>query len=289
MSYYLVEEIHDAMIIDSEALLYGYVCGDELRDEKPVIKACIKLSVHDTVPDTELLRKMLTEAGYTVPEDATLEYLVLAARSEGLEIPYREVTEPHVLVKGFVSVDEIEVIDTVYDLGREEQVAVVLLRSPREARYRGRPVARQETPPPVSPKHVKGKLVVDKRRGVLGYAEAISYGPGSYALRIGGELVHEGYINWDGYLAELRSRGWDKLAKLLSDMYSETRYARLPISLYNYIRWILLENKAGEAAALLARYVEAEKWSLLEETINVPWPNVVRIGDVIITDTGGAT
>lgn len=108
--YYSYREIIDAKVYDSEGLYYGYVCGFNLVN-KPELKICIEYNIGDRIPDINSLKKELRDKGFEIPEDITLEDLVLTARNEKIEIPYIEVEKRVDFVKGFIGLNEVSIIE----------------------------------------------------------------------------------------------------------------------------------------------------------------------------------
>ena len=131
-------ELRDSIVVDSEALIYGYVKDFSVESSTLRISVVCRYNVNDVAVDVDKLKSLLMEKGFRVG-DEPLETLVSLARSQGIEVPVKSVDRVLEVLKGYITVDEIEAIDIakVVRLGREETIKIVLLSTPREALFRG--------------------------------------------------------------------------------------------------------------------------------------------------------
>ncbi len=282
MSFFSYKEIVNAGIYDSEALYYGSVCGYELK-EKPEIKACLTFNIGERIPNVDELKKMLREKGLEVPEDITLEELVITARSEGLEIPYVEVESKISMVKGYVKLEDIVLIDTVYrpGPGYNWRVAVIVLNKPREALYRGLPTPYNKPYIEYAEKTL-GKVVVSLSEGILGVVEDIVFAPNNIGLRIEATNYRRGTIFWNNFLALLKTRGYSEHAELLEKNIGS--HEKLDIRYYGYIMDLFDKYKApAEAYTLLNNNIEFEE-EIIEKYRDLSWKKILRVGDIIIAE-----
>ncbi len=281
--FYSLDEIHGASIIDSEGLYYGSLCGVEYTAGKVELKACIKHRANDIIPDREKLYSLLVNKGINVPPTATLEYLVRRARLEGLEIPRKTVEKEIVLVKGFVKLNEIVLIDVKYleEVGETKRIAVILLNEPREAMYRGIPL--QKALPEPKPEFIAGKIVISYSRGILGKAVELVVGPGEPGIRVSLKIGSKGYISWLAYLTELKRLGLYEVYEYLADIYDPYQHSRIDATKYDEIVGLLKRTSAPkEALDLLDKFVVAEK-SIVEYT-DIPWSSIRKIRDYILVE-----
>lgn len=280
MTYYSFRELVGSKIYDSEGLYYGNVCGYELK-ERVELKACIELSIGDRIPNVEALKNKLRSMGFDIPEDISLEDLVLAARSERVEIPYVEVERRVELSKGYVDLNDVSVIDVIYRRGSELdwRVAVVILKEPREAIYRGYPL-------PYSSPYVEAihkavnKLVVSLSEGIIGYVEDIVFAPSSVGLRVDSNNYRRGAIMWNSFITLLKARGYEEHSKLLLERVGARD--RIDIGYYGYVFDLMRKSKApAEAYSLLNSSVEFEE-EVVERYRDISWNSVLKLGDVVI-------
>ncbi len=274
VKFYSVEELRNAEIYDSLGLYYGNVCGVEYREDEPRIKACIIFKAEEAVPDTKRIRELLEAKGVKVGEES-LEILVLLAREHGLDIPYRVVEKNVEMVKGFIKVAEIKLIDTYSELARKN--TIILLNSPREARYRGRPL-KQEKPAP-KPEYIRGKTVVSLREGVLGKAVDIVIGPGQPGLRVK-RFMGGGYIAWLKFLNDLKtiSRKYYEILAVIRDPLIHRR-----ISIEEYDTLVETMRSKGVPEEIIKRldnYIEASAQQNIY--IDIPWSDVEVVNDIIV-------
>ncbi len=280
MSYFSIKELIDAQIYDSEGLYYGSICGVEIED-KPRVKACLTFHVGEYVPDIDELKKMLKEKGLEIPEDITLEELVITARGEGLSIPKKVVEKRIDLVKGYIGLDEIAVIDIVYRKSKSYnwRVAVVVLNKPREAIYRGLPVPVNK-PLIEAAEKALNKLVVSLTEGIIGYTEDLVFAPNDLGIRVEASNYRNGYILWNNFLALLKTRGEEDLVEILGKSIGSAE--RLDLHLYGYIYGLFDKYRVSESIyELLNNSIEFEE-EIIEKYRDISWKNILRIGDIVI-------
>jgi sporulation protein YlmC with PRC-barrel domain len=278
--YYSYKELVDAKIYDNTGLYYGYLCGYDIA-EKPLLKACIGFNVGDYIPDTDKIREMLRSRGLEVPKDLTLEELVLAARNEGVEIPYIEVKKHVDFVKGYIPLENTSMIDVVYRRVHkgDSRIAVIILNNPREALFRGLPDSINYPRLEYIDKSI-GKLVVSLKNGVLGYVEEIVFSSEGVGLRINSENYRSGSILWNKFLSLARMRGFKDLVSNLESRIGSSE--RIDLRNYGYIYSLLKTFNAPETLyELLNESIEFEE-IIVEKYVDLPWSDVLRIGDIIL-------
>uniref|UniRef100_A0A7C4HBK5 PRC-barrel domain-containing protein n=1 Tax=Staphylothermus marinus TaxID=2280 RepID=A0A7C4HBK5_STAMA len=279
--YYSYREIVDAKVYDSEGLYYGYVCGFNLVN-KPELKICIEYNIGDRIPDINSLKKKLRDKGFEIPEDITLEDLVLTARNEKIEIPYIEVEKRVDFVKGFIGLNEVSIIDTVYRKTSDNdwRLSIILLNKPREAVYRGYPLP-YSNPYLEQIEKTIGKLVVNLNEGIIGYVEDIVFAPNDIGLRLNTCHYRRGSINWSNFLTLIKTRGYQEHYNMLVKEIGDRD--KLDISYYGYIIHTLRKIKApAESFNLLNNTLEFEE-VIIEKYRDISWNNVLKTGDIIIT------
>jgi hypothetical protein len=280
--FYSIGEVRDARVYDSEGLFYGLLDGLVYREGTVFLRVAVEVRASQPVVDVERLRRLLEGRGVRLTGGEPLEYLVVRAREEGLDIPYRTAERTVRLVKALVPVGEVAVVD-VRRLwrgfeGREERV--VVLRTPREARYRGRRV-REERPPVPEPDAIRGRLVVSLSEGIVGYAEEIVIGPGEPGLRVSHGRGVAGYINWIAFLNRLKKLGYTELYERLAEHYDPLASPRLDISQLPSLEKLLKKLEAPERVEqLLREHVVTEP--LKGSYTDIPWSNILKVGDIII-------
>lgn len=282
MSFFSYKEIIRAKIYDNEALYYGNVCSYELKD-KVKIKACLTFNIGDRVPDINNLKKLLEKKGLEVPEDISLEELIITARNENIEIPYIEVESRVDMVKGFIDLKDIALIDTIYRPGSsyDWRIAIIVLNKPREALYRGLPVPYNKPYLEYAEKTI-GKIAVSLSEGILGVVEDIVFAPDELGIRVEVSSYRRGLIYWNNFLALLKTRGYEEHAKLLEKDIGS--HEKLDIKYYGYITDLLDKYKAPvEAYTLLNNNIEFEE-ELLEKYRDISWKKILRIGDIVLIE-----
>ncbi len=278
--YYSYRELVEAKIYDNTGLYYGYLCGYSIS-EKPLLKACIGFNVGDYIPDADKIREMLRSKGLEVPKDLTLEELVLAARNEGIEIPYIEVKKHVDFVKGYIPLEDTVLIDVVYRRVRkgDSRVAVIILNNPREALFRGLPDSINYPRLEYIDKSI-GKLVISLKNGVLGYVEEIVFSSEGIGLRINSENYRSGSILWNKFLSLARMRGFGDIVSNLESRIGSSE--RIDLRSYGYVYSLLKTFNAPETLyELLNESMEFEE-IIVEKYIDLSWSDVLRIGDIIV-------
>jgi len=278
--FYLPEELRGAVIFDSEGLLYGEVSGVDVEEDGVKIIVSSRLDMGGRFVDAESLRARLVAAGVPPKGGETLEELVGLARKSGVQVPYRsggrlEIVKARMPVEDVLWIDE-KVLDVAPYKGR---YVVILLRTPREARYRGVRGSSKPKTPMVN--IISNKLVLSQSRGLLGVAADVSVGFGEPGIRIYTRRAGETEILWLAYLSSLRREGLMKLADELYGLADPYNYPRLPGRYLARITETLKRLKAPEKAfTLLRNYVQVlEEREIYED---VPWSSVLKVGDAII-------
>ncbi len=281
--FFSFEELRNATVIDSEGYVYGYVGNIELRDDRVELVVYVRYRVRDLAPDVPRLVSVLRSRGIDVDESTPLEVLVSLARREGVDVPIREVERDLELVKGFVGIDEVELIDVarIQRGSNIEELRVVLLSTPREARYRGIPI--ESTVARVSIRSILGKLVVSKSRGILGYAEEVVCAPKTVGVRVYRSKGCVGYINWINFLTTLKRMGRRELFEELAKFRDPYRFSRIELTLLNDVKKLIEDLGGGrEVMELLERSVVVEQER--REYVDVPLSKVLKVGDVVVVE-----
>ncbi len=279
--FFSEDELRGALIVDSEGLVYGKAGYLKINASGVYIVGLVETRGRSIAVDKDRLVEMLLERGVHVSGSEELEYLVARAREEGLEVPYMEVEGSLEYVKGSIPVSEILWIDKAgleFD-GRREELTVIMLRTPREARYRG--IHPQESPMLPRPEELEGKLVLSLEQGILGYAGEIVVGPGEPGIRVYRRRGSTGYINWLSLTKRLREAGYTEIYEALAEFRDPLKHSRLDLSLKQRVEEILRSMKADETAfrMLGESIVRGEEQSIY---VDVAWSRVRKVREVIL-------
>ncbi len=273
--FYLLDEYMDSLIVDSEGLIFGRGCGYEYYSSGVRIKVCIEVKAQRVIPNRDKLVEILRHRGVDIPVDATLEFLVVRAREEGLDIPLIEVTSDIKIVKSYIDPSEIYLVDRMPDAR-----LLVLLSSPREALFRG--ISLQEEIPPPSPDLVEGKIVVSLSRGLIGFAQSIVLGPKEAGIRVAQTGRGEFYFAWLAYLSEVKKRGYTKIYSKLAEYADPYKKKRLPLEALREVEDILVrEDAPRDLIELIGKYIKSESIGVF---IDLPWSSIKKLRDVIIVE-----
>ncbi len=172
--------------------------------------------------------------------------------------------------KGLIPVEEISAI------AEGPGGPIVLLSTPREASYRG---VRVGEPTSADLGKAVGKVAVTLDGRVLGTVSEVVVGPGLPGLRVRASM---GEVAWLRYLKDLRSRDPELAAKLEArvDPY---RNPRVPAErLDELLKALREEGAVEEELRKLKEYVEEVEAA----SVDVPWPRVERVGDVVLVEGG---
>ena len=279
--FFSAEELSGARIFDSEGLFYGLFDGCIVRSGVLFLRVVIEVGAHQPLVDVDKLVEVLREHGVVTKPGEPLEVLVARARELGVDVPYRSAESRVRLLKALVPVSEVAVVDARKLVRGSEEVVekVIVLRTPREARYRGRkPVLERPGVPGLE--EIQGRLVVSLSEGILGYVENLVIGPGEPGLRVSrGEGVL-GYINWLGFLNSLKKRGFVRVYERLAEYRDPLVSPRLDLSLLPRVRELLKELGVDEAEDWLEEFVVREP--LRGSFIDVPWSRVLKVADIVL-------
>ena len=280
MRFYSGEELRGALVFDSECLFYGRVEGLRLSSDDIYLEVYVEFRADSRVIDAEALVGRLEARGIH-PERRDLEYLVALARESGVRVPYKRATAPYKMLKGLVASREILLIDEA-DLqrrGEEEasKIRVVLLSTPREARYRGLKTSNPRKLP--EPGDIEDKLVISASKGLLGYAHSLVVGPGGPGLRVYKRHGFEGYINWIGFLNALLREGYRRAYEELSSIADAYRNPRLDLSWLERVKASIDDPRV---ASLLDEFIERRP--LTASYTDIPWSSISRLGDCILVE-----
>ena len=266
---------------DSEGLYHGEVGGVEFRDDGVYLRVIVRRRVGEPVIDGKALKARLLAAGHAPPPGATLEELVALARELGVEVPRRPAEREIVLAKSRVPVEEIVWVDekTFSTPNLKGLLRVILLRTPREARYRGiRGVGKPSAP---TPELLEGKLVLSLSRGLLGVAGGVTIGFGVPGIRAFLKRGSEREILWLSYLRALRKAGLLKVAEKLYDIADPYLQPRIPGDRLSEVQEMLGELEAPrEAYRLLEEHIEPVETRKIY--VDVSWADVLKVGDAVV-------
>ena len=245
----------------------------------------VEFKARELVVDVDSLLKSLAERGVTIPDRQTLEFLVEFAREEGLDIPYREAEKSVRLVKGEVSIEDIRGIYSASlqppSKSTEENVVIILLKTPREATYRG--VKEEEVPKSPVGSDVLGKLVLSLSKGIMGYVGDLVIGPGEVGIRAYKKRGVEGYVNWLAFVSSIRKLGYESLYHRLVEYRNPYRESRLPLKELEKLKEFLRSEEAPcEVLNLLEEHVVLKRVGGV--FVDIPWSAVKKLGDVIIVE-----
>jgi hypothetical protein len=279
--FFSLDEIRDAMVIDSEGFIYGYVKDLQVLEEDVGLAVYISSRVNEPVVDVEELQSILSSRA-SLRGDEPLELLVSLARRDGLDIPYKVAEKEVKWLKGFVPVSEIQLIDikrTSVD-NIDSLIKVILLKTPREAIFRGLPA---RGPKPVyRVDQVLNKIVVSMSRGVLGIAKEVVIGAGEIGFRVYRVRSFKKVVNWIAFTAQVKRLGFKEAYERLVEFRDPYRFSKLDVSIAKDVEEVLKDLKEKDkVVVLLQEFVEVESGAIEFEDISSS--DVVKVGDVVIS------
>lgn len=268
------------MVVDSEGFIYGYVKDFHFVDNMLYLSVYTVFKVNELSIDVEKLTDML-KTKTSLSGNEPLEFLVNLARREGLDIPYRVAEKDFEWVKGFVPVNEVQLID-VKKISVDEMdtvVKVVVLSTPREAVFRGIPI--QNTKPIYRFDQVLNKLVISLSRGVLGICKEVVVGAGSAGFRVYRARSIRRVINWIAFTSNLKKQGYRDVYEKLVDFKDPYRFNKVDTSIVKDLENILKDFKEKDKVLSMAQnYVEVEVGAV--EFEDIAYEDVVKVGDIVI-------
>jgi len=279
--FFSLDEIRDAMVIDSEGFIYGYVKDLQVLEEDVGLAVYISSRVNEPVVDVEKLQSILSSRA-SLRGDEPLELLVSLARRDGLDIPYKVAEKEVKWLKGFVPVSEIQLIDikrTSVD-NIDSLIKVILLKTPREAIFRGLPA---RGPKPVyRVDQVLNKIIVSMSRGVLGIAKEVVVGAGEIGFRVYRVRSFKKVVNWIAFTAQVKRLGFKEAYERLVEFRDPYRFSKLDVSIAKDVEEVLKDLKEKDkVVVLLQEFVEVEPGAIEFEDIS--FSDVVKVGDVVIS------
>jgi hypothetical protein len=279
--FFSLDEIRDAMVIDSEGFIYGYVKDLQVLEEDVGLAVYISSRVNEPVVDVEKLQSILSSRA-SLRGDEPLELLVSLARRDGLDIPYKVAEKEVKWLKGFVPVSEIQLIDikrTSVD-NIDSLIKVILLKTPREAIFRGLPA---RGPKPVyRVDQVLNKIIVSMSRGVLGIAKEVVIGAGEIGFRVYRVRSFKKVVNWIAFTAQVKRLGFKEAYERLVEFRDPYRFSKLDVSIAKDVEEVLKDLKEKDkVVVLLQEFVEVEPGAIEFEDISSS--DVVKVGDVVIS------
>ena len=278
--FYSLEEIRGAMVVDSEALIYGYVKGLHIVDSDVKLSIYTAFKVNEVAVDIEKLLSLLSGRGLA-SGDEPLEALVSMARKEGLDIPYRVAERDVEWLKGFVSLDEIQLID-VKRVSVDEfdsLVKVILLSTPREASFRGLPV--QYSTPTYRVEQVMDKLAVSISRGVLGICKEVVVGPKTAGFRVYRVRSSRRVVNWIAFTSHIKRLGYREVYERLVEFRDPYKFSRLDLSTAREVGDILKGFREWErVVGIMENFIEVEPTAIEYE--DIAYSDILKVGDIVI-------
>jgi len=279
--FFSLDEIRDAMVIDSEGFIYGYVKDLQVLEEDVGLAVYISSRVNEPVVDVEKLQSILSSRA-SLRGDEPLELLVSLARRDGLDIPYKVAEKEVKWLKGFVPVSEIQLIDikrTSVD-NIDSLIKVILLKTPREAIFRGLPA--RGSKPVYRVDQVLNKIVVSMSRGVLGIAKEVVVGAGEIGFRVYRVRSFKKVVNWIAFTAQVKKLGFKEAYERLVEFRDPYRFSKLDVSIAKDVEEVLKDLKEKDkVVVLLQEFVEVEPGAIEFEDISSS--DVVKVGDVVIS------
>jgi sporulation protein YlmC with PRC-barrel domain len=279
--FFGLDEIKDAMVVDSEGFIYGYVKDFQVVEDDVKLAVYISSKVNELVVDVEKLKSVLSTRA-SLRGDEPLELLVSIARRDGLDIPYKVAEKEFVWLKGFVSVSEIQLIDVkrVSVDDTDSIIKMILLKTPREALFRGIPI--QSAKPIYRVDQVLNKIVVSMSRGVLGIAKEVVVGAGEIGFRIYRVRSFKKVINWISFVAQVKKLGFRDAYEKLVEFRDPYRFSKLDISVVKNVEEILKDLKEKDKVmAILQEFIEVESGAT--EFEDIPFNDIVKVGDIVIS------
>jgi len=279
--FFSLDEIRDAMVIDSEGFIYGYVKDLQVLEEDVGLAVYISSRVNEPVVDVEKLQSILSSRA-SLRGDEPLELLVSLARRDGLDIPYKVAEKEVKWLKGFVPVSEIQLIDikrTSVD-NIDSLIKVILLKTPREAIFRG--LSARGPKPVYRVDQVLNKIIVSMSRGVLGIAKEVVVGAGEIGFRVYRVRSFKKVVNWIAFTAQVKRLGFKEAYERLVEFRDPYRFSKLDVSIAKDVEEVLKDLKEKDkVVVLLQEFVEVEPGAIEFEDIS--FSDVVKVGDVVIS------
>ncbi|MGC9096868.1 MAG: hypothetical protein ACP5II_06895 [Infirmifilum sp.] len=272
--FYSREELAGALVYDSEGLLCGEVADLTLTEEQAFLDVQIRKCVGEVSVNTERLSRELQSRGLQV-DGLTLAELVSLARGLGLDVPQLRVERDLTLLKMRIPVEDIQWIDhkTLQPRG---EIKVILLKTPREAEFRGwKPGQFPKVP---RRDEVKGKLVLSLSSGIVGLVEDVVVGAGELGLRVY-RASGARELRWLAFINALKKANRWEIADALSreiDPYSSPRLTGEDVE-----RALELARSigGGDVEELASRYITESR-----DVLDIAWRTVRRLGDAVITE-----
>jgi len=307
------EELADAMVIDSEGYIYGYFEGIEVAEDDVFIKVYEKkMQKKREVDRDKLLEKILEKnakgflgrkkpekiideirkvLGLTEKKELSVEDLLEYIKVKGyrLEIPLKEKISEKKYTKGKVSIKEVKGVwigkAPLPDGQKTVKIKIILLNTPREAKYRGMPDGARPTYRPLEA--LKEKMVIGPHGRLLGYVKNFVIGAGIVGLRLSLPSVSKKGVNVRAFANDLKeypeySQYADKLLSWLKENHSIHSEDHVEYTALNYLsEWMTREGFPKEIVKSIYNYVEEIAVFPGVDTI-VTWDKIEKIGDVIL-------
>ncbi len=272
--FYSRDELLGALVYDSEGLLCGEVAELTLTEERALLDVQVRKRVGEVAVDVERLSRELAGRGLQV-EGLTLAELVSLARGLGLDVPQARVERELALLKLRVPVEEVLWIDRKV-LHPRGEVKVVLLRTPREAEFRGW----KPRPPPKVPRRedVRGKLVLSLSSGIVGVVDDVVVGAGELGLRVY-RAAGARELRWLAFINALRKSGRGELAERLAREIDPYAAPRLAGEDAERALELVRALGGGEAERLLSGYLAESR-----DVVDIAWGSVSRLGDAVVVE-----
>jgi len=273
-------ELVGALVVDFEGYIYGHVVKVDIKPEGPVFKVKSLMSVQESVPDIDALKKVLQEkfsisnvqelyrfiAKELKIQSVTENDLISYAKLKEVKIPMREVLREVEEEKPDIHLSDIEAIN------RSELGSCILVKTPVEATIRS--IEPQKAALYQKEESLRGKLVVDNTAKILG-------------------KVHGILMSADGLSVQVGKDGM--VTKLIPDMNSLKKRIfseKTPKEIIKDLESLGFEQPQNLTDDKLLTYakmrgyeiptrLESSKTVLLYKS-SVPWHQIRKIGDVVL-------
>ncbi|RLG42796.1 MAG: hypothetical protein DRO05_00015 [Thermoproteota archaeon] len=261
--FYEEEELRGALVVDSEGLIYGNVSRISVEEDGVKLHVSVRVRAEVEEVDIGRLRELLKDK---IPEGAEDKELISLARSLGLELPKKKVEKELQHEKGVVPVEQIACI------AEGDDIKVVVLSTPREAKYRG---ITERNPEYADLARIEGKMVVSMSGEVLGEAIGVVISAGRPGIRVK-RLAAKRTINWLRFLRDLRKERRNAALRLEAKL-DPYKNPKVPID--ELEKLVLLLKEEGVDPSLLDNYTEEPEKRYY---VDVPWDDVQKVGDVVL-------
>lgn len=286
---YAPEELVDALIVDSEGYIWGYVDSVTVQKGRPVVKTYEKEVISETVTDLDELKTALLPTVKKIlgkpnlddlyrqirkemeVDEVTDEILEEYASKKGIRVPKKKTQKVKRKAKGTVAWKNIACINST-KLG-----TCMLLEVPKEASRRG--VKVKGKVPYRSHEEIEPKSVIDAEGKIVGRVKGLRYnaqGPNlQLACNISIRSIDEGAV--------------------VDRILQQDDYSMNEDELYEKIADDLdLGGKQDVTPEKMVEWAKEKGYSISDEEIMkmreikheyiIPWRDIRKIGDVVLLE-----